>query len=177
MHRSAFSVSRSAGNPRFDSNRLGASLGGPILKDKWFIYGNYEHNPVGRNSTAAGGVNAPTAGGYATLAGLPGVLQNNLRGLRQYLPAARAPTSTTTVNGVAIPIGPIPIVAPNYSNSYDGLVSSDFYISDRDQLRGRYANNRFRGIDNSATLPLFTGQTTDAHLASLAELHTFSPHL
>ena len=26
-------------NPRFDDNRLGATAGGPILKDKWFIYG------------------------------------------------------------------------------------------------------------------------------------------
>src|SRR5260370_37429 len=39
-------------------------------------------------------------------------------------------------------------------------------------------NNRFRGIHNNATLPAFyTGQTTDAHLASLSEFHTFSPHL
>src|SRR5579862_8817150 len=69
-------------NPRFDSNRLGASLGGPILKNKWFIYGNYEYNPVGRNSTPAGGVNAPTAAGYATLAGLSGISQTNLSVLR-----------------------------------------------------------------------------------------------
>jgi hypothetical protein len=82
------------------------------------------------------------------------------------------------VNGTAIPIGPIPIVAPNYFNNYDYLISSDFYISDRDQLRGRYVNNRFRGIDNASSLPAFyTGQTTDAHLASLAEFHTFSSNI
>ncbi len=165
-------------NPRFDDNRLGATAGGPILKDKWFIYGNYEYNPVGRNSTPAGGINAPTADGYATLAALPGISQTNLGVLRQYLPAAAAATTTTTVNGAAIPIGPIPIVAPNYFNNYDYLISSDFYISDRDQLRGRYVNNRFRGIDNAPNLPAFyTGQTTDAHLASLAEFHTFSSNI
>jgi hypothetical protein len=166
------------GNPRYDNSRLGATAGGPILKNKWFIYGNYEYNPVGRNSTPAGGVNAPTAAGYATLAGLAGISQTNLGVLRQYLPAAATATSTTSVNGAAIPIGPIPIVAPNYFNNYDYLISSDFYISDKDQLRGRYINNRFRGIDNNATLPAFyTPQTTDAHLASLAEFHTFSPTL
>jgi hypothetical protein len=165
-------------NPRFDDNRLGATAGGPILKNKWFIYGNYEYNPVGRNSTPAGGVNAPTAGGYATLSGLHGISQTNLGVLKQYLPAATTAATTTTVNGTAIPIGPIPIVAPNYFNNYDYLISSDFYISDRDQLRGRYVSNRFRGIDNNPTLPAFyTGQTTDAHLASLAEFHTFSPNI
>jgi len=98
--------------------------------------------------------------------------------LKQYLPAAATAATTTTVNGTAIPIGPIPIVAPNYFNNYDYLISSDFYISDRDQLRGRYVNNRFRGIDNAPNLPAFyTGQTTDAHLASLAEFHTFSSNI
>ncbi len=165
-------------NPRFDDNRLGATAGGPILKNKWFIYGNYEYNPVGRNSTPAGGVNAPTAAGYSALSSLSGISQTNLGVLKQYLPAAATATATTTVNGTAVPIGPIPIVAPNYFNNYDYLISSDFYISDRDQLRGRYVSNRFRGIDNNATLPAFyTPQTTDAHLASLAEFHTFSPNI
>jgi len=165
-------------NPRFDDNRLGATAGGPILKNKWFIYGNYEYNPVGRNSTPAGGVNAPTAAGYAALSSLSGISQTNLGVLKQYLPAAATATATTTVNGTAVPIGPIPIVAPNYFNNYDYLISSDFHISDRDELRGRYVSNRFRGIDNNATLPAFyTPQTTDAHLASLAEFHTFSPNI
>ena len=165
-------------NPRFDDNRLGATAGGPILKDKWFIYGNYEYNPVGRNSTPAGGVNAPTAAGYAALSSLSGISQTNLGVLKQYLPAAATAATTTTVNGAAIPIGPIPIVAPNYFNNYDYLISSDFYISDTDQLRARYVSNRLRGIDNNATLPAFyTPQTTDSHLASLAEFHTFSPNI
>jgi hypothetical protein len=165
-------------NPRFDDNRLGATAGGPIIKNKWFIYGNYEYNPVGRNSTPAGGVNAPTAAGYSTLAALPGISQTNLGVLRQYLPAAATATTTTTVNGTAIPIGPIPIVAPNFLNNYDYLISSDFDISDKDQLRGRYVSNRIRGIDNAPTLPAFyTPTTTDAHLASLAEFHNFSPNL
>jgi len=165
-------------NPRFDNNRLGATAGGPILKDKWFIYGNYEYNPVGRNSTPAGGVNAPTAAGYAALSSLSEISQTNLGVLKQYLPAAATATATTAVNGTAVPIGPIPIVAPNYFNNYDYLISSDFYISDRDQLRGRYVSNRLRGIDNNANLPAFyTPQTTDSHLASLAEFHTFSPNI
>jgi Carboxypeptidase regulatory-like domain len=123
-------------NPRFDDNRLGATAGGPIIKNKWFIYGNYEYNPVGRNSTPAGEVNAPTPAGYSTLAALPGISQTNLGVLRQYLPAAAAATTTTTVNGTAIPIGPISIVAPNFLNNYDYLISSDFNISDKINCAG-----------------------------------------
>ncbi len=37
---------------RFDYNRLGASAGGPILKDKFFIYGAYEFQNQGLGSQA-----------------------------------------------------------------------------------------------------------------------------
>src|SRR5437762_1960701 len=38
-------------NPRYDNNRLGATLGGPIRKNKWFFFGSYEYNPVGQASS------------------------------------------------------------------------------------------------------------------------------
>ena len=42
-------------NPRYDQNRLGGALGGPIKKNKLFYYGLYEYNPLGQASTPAGG--------------------------------------------------------------------------------------------------------------------------
>jgi len=165
-------------NPRFDANRLGATAGGPILKNKWFIFGNYEYIPIGKSSTPSGGIEAPTAAGYATLQNMTGISQTNLGVLKQYLPAAASSDNTTKVNGVTIPIGAIPVVSPNYQNSYNYLISSDLDISDKDQLRGRYVSNRLRNIDNTPSLPVFyTTGTTDAHLGSLAEFHNFSPNI
>src|ERR1051325_10922765 len=102
--------------PRYDYNLLGAALGGPIKKNKIFYYGNFDYNPAGFASSANSNVYAPTAAGYATLATMSGVSQTNLNVLKQYAGAAPQQTSnfTSTVQGVAIPMGIVPILAPSY---------------------------------------------------------------
>jgi hypothetical protein len=163
---------------RLDQNRLGGSLAGPIKKNKLFYYGLYEYNPVGQASTPAGSTFSPTAAGYATLSAMSGISATNLGILKQYLDPApvQSGTKTTTVNGVAIPLGVLPIVAPNFSNTYSWLTSVDYSISDRDQLRARYVDNKISAINTAANLPIFFfPRPTTAHLATLSEFHTFTP--
>src|SRR5439155_3939138 len=52
-------------NPRYDQNRVGGSVGGPIIKNKWFYFGNFEYAPLGQASTVSAPVLTPTAAGYA----------------------------------------------------------------------------------------------------------------
>ena len=49
---------------------------------------------------------------------------------------------TTTVNGVDIPIGILPISGANYTNFYTFLGSVDYNMSTNDQIRGRFINNK-----------------------------------
>ena len=166
--------------PRSDYNLLGAALGGPIKKNKIFYYGNYDYNPAGFASSASSSVYAPTAAGYATLATIPGVSQTNLGVMQQYAGAAPAQTNnfTTTVKGTAIPVGIVPIVAPSYQNIYRWLASGDYNISDNDQFRVRYVDNRTSRIDISAALPAFYfPRPTKARLASASEFHAFRSNL
>src|SRR5262249_29173660 len=102
--------------PRYDNNRLGATVGGPILKNKLFYFGSFEYNPIGNPFSPTTVVFAPTAAGFQTLAALPGVSQVNLGTLAKYTPAAPAATSHITVSNTSIPTGPLSVIAPSYIN-------------------------------------------------------------
>ncbi|MGH7247454.1 MAG: carboxypeptidase regulatory-like domain-containing protein, partial [Pseudomonadota bacterium] len=164
--------------PRVDNNRLGATLGGPVFKDKLFYYGNFEYLANGEPSAPKGPVYAPTAAGYRTLDGLGGVSPTNLRVLEQYLPAAPAATRSTSVLGVNIPTGPLSLVAPSYYDCSDLVSGIDWNPGHLDQLRARYIYNRYSGIDTSANLPAFYSTVpNNRHLFSLSEFHTFSAEM
>jgi hypothetical protein len=165
-------------NPRYDFNRLGATIGGRIIKDKLFYFGNFEYAPLGQASTPGSPVFAPTAAGIATLNGMSGLNKTNLGIFTKYVPVAATANSPAPilVNGVNIPAGSLVFASPNFSNSYHWLSSIDWNISDSDQLRGRYIYDKNSAIDTNATLPVFYAtQPTLNQMVTLSEFHNFSP--
>lgn len=161
-------------NPRFDYNRFGGNAGGPIKRNKLFYFVDWEYAPLGRESTPGAPVTAPTASGYQTIGGLPGISKTNLAVLQRYLSPAPVAGGTITVGGVAIPVGRIAVVGPSYLNEQNLVASIDWTLSDNDQVRVRYLFNRSTGIDTSAQLPVFyTSIPDNRNLISLSEFHKF----
>ena len=167
-------------NPRFDSNRFGGQVGGPIIKNKLFFFFNYEYNPIGQSVTPTA-PETPTANGFATLASIATLNQTNLSIFKKFVAPAPAPCGSCNpviVAGKNIEIGLLPVVGPSFNNFRNSASSADYNISDHDQLRGRYIYNKGVGSDTTPTLPIFFQiNPTISHLFTLGEYHTFSPTL
>jgi len=210
--------------PRYDFSRVGGQAGGPVpffLKGKLFFFGNGEYDPLGQANVTAGGICAPTADGYVTLAALlPGPDPNgngtmispsatNLKILQSYLPPAATGGNCPSTQGnpptgpvanplyictggwvnngglpcpggtpVAVDVGLLNLVAPNYTNTYYLVSGVDYNRSSKDQFRFRYIYDRSNSIDTAGDLPSFYElRRIRNHLAAVDEYHTFLPDL
>jgi hypothetical protein len=172
-------------NARFDDNRFGGQVGGPIFKNKLFFFSNYEQEPIGAPGSTSSFC-APTAAGFTTLAGLPGISSTNLTVYKTYSPVAVTQAGpndaicpqTVLVGATSIPIGDVSVLAGSYQNNYKTLNSVDYTPSEKDSIRARYLYNKTTGPDTAATFPVFWLSSPNLyHLATLSEFHTFTPNL
>ncbi len=167
---------------RDDYNRVGGSIGGPVLKNRLFLFGAYEYQTQGVASTGVQ-VLAPTAAGLSSLNAL--AAGSAVRDLLAQFPTAPAATTSETVsdpvtgNPVSIPIGPAQTFAPNFFNQHDFQINVDANLGAH-QLRGRLLYDRFRSPNVNLNLPLpqFAGQVvSDNRKVFFTDVWAISPRL
>ena len=141
---------------RVDRNRAGADIGGPIIKDKLFIYGAYQFSNIGLAAASVGQV-APTAEGLTLLNGL--AANQQVRDIVTQMPTAPAADAPPqVVNGVSIPVGTFQPTAPSYLNQHDFNINGDV-LAGKHQVRVRFLYDRQRSPNVNPDTPQsqFTG--------------------
>ncbi len=143
------------GKRRFDFNRVGGDIGGPILKNRLFIYGAYELDNTGAQATAPSAL-APTSAGLATLNSL--AVDSQVKNLLTQFPVAPAKTKTLLVTpiggttGTSVAVGTITTTAPRYTNQQDYNINGDLNF-DQQSLHIRYLKDRQREPNFGSSFP------------------------
>jgi len=117
----------------FKNNQFGASLGGPIVKNRTFFFGAYEGQRERVTSDFLLGVPTPAQITAAENYAAPSTVNQNLVNLlAKYYPAPTA-IDPTSGNGTAN------VAVPDKNDLNSAIVKIDHQFSEREMLTGRYA--------------------------------------
>jgi len=167
----------------------GGAIGGPMVKNKWFLFGGFDSDLFSGNSVFSTSSTTPTPAGLATLAGCfpTGVQAQQVALLQKFGPYGisagnpnvnGAPSLVTMAGctGVAqsgvIRILPTPFHGFDFVNRVDGNFAND-------TIMGRYLFNRgnnFNGSDNPVT-GYAANVTALSQAILLSETHNFTSHM
>jgi hypothetical protein len=153
-----------SGPPRSNNEFSGGTVGGPILKNKAFLFAGLDNQIISGSSVFTSSALSPTPAGLATLAACPSISPVALSILQKFGPYAftfgkptprnptlvSVPTSTTPCAGVQE--GGVTRVVNSPAHGFDLVTRSDFQLGN-DSFSTRYLfnrNNNFNLSDNGA---------------------------
>jgi hypothetical protein len=157
-------------NPPFKRNQFGGALGGPIKKDKTFIFGNYEG--FRQSLTLSDVTFVPDASARnGTLRGANGAPIGLAPGIAPYFALWPQPNGPNLGGGVAIAYSnPVQTVREDFGN-----LRLDHNFSTKDVLAGIYTIDDGQSLTPGGNPLIQTLSNLRSQVFSLQQTHIFSP--
>lgn len=189
LTKSAIAGGTIAGQPDFDNNRFGGTVGGPILKNKLFIFGAFEYTTLHGAGTPTPLI-APTASGLASLksmaansavlnilANFPVAPAANPREtLCVHCPGETPGDPTTGTPNIAA--GDLTIISPLFQRERDAQINGDYTLG-KHQFGARFTFNQIKFIAPVNSTQAVFNQNNPVHNRKIAltDVWTINSHL
>jgi Carboxypeptidase regulatory-like domain/TonB dependent receptor len=176
------------GQPDYDNNRFGGTIGGPVIKNKFFVFGAYEYTTLHGAGTPSALI-APTASGLAMLnsmaanAAVKNILANfpvastanPTETICVHCPGETAGNPTTGTPN--IPAGDLTIISPIFQREHDVQFNTD-YTWGKHQFGTRFLFNQEKFINPVNSTQAVFNQLEPVHNRKIAltDAWTISSH-
>src|SRR5262245_27266062 len=160
---------------------FGGTLGGPLKKDKWFAFGDYQGSRFDAPGSETVSV-APAEWRRGDLSGVTSVIRDPRTG--QAFPGNQIPASLISPVAAAIlsntALYPLPNrnvggVSGNYvgdalttTRAHQGDVRVDWNTTQKDKIFGRFSMSEYTSSNDKRPFPLLLGSTTDSPFRNVA---------
>ncbi len=168
------------------NNQVVISGGGPVIKNKLFIFGGYDLDRF-RSTAVPIAVTISQAGYDALMANSSQFAPGAVDFLKQYYPVANDPTARGTLN-IALPSGgsmAIPLQQYNRGasgalsyarDSHRGMFRADWALSEKDQIQMRYVLSDATDPGSPAAFPVNqVGDENVNHNATVSHIRVWNP--